>query len=133
MFSAKAFLAGLVGKFVTWAFHRGVGWVKTETPEYAMAGRRRTKERILAEKDLARATAGKADDVVPLGADVYFGLATMRQAQEKLGDIFTLTSQTQLAESPAAFSLAQQVAEIVTEAIRILDEGEDEADAEVTP
>jgi len=126
----RAFAAGLFAKVITWLIHAGLGWIKGETPAYAMVMRRRSKTRILNEKEKARLTVGAGDDLAPLAADVYMGLATMRAAQHKLAEIFTILSAE--VELPADLAACEQLGEmhsqidtVVKETIRILDEGPD--------
>jgi hypothetical protein len=123
----KAWIAAIVAKGATWVVHLAVGWVKGETPEYAMRMRRRTKAKILAQKARAIETVTEADDIPPLAADVYMGLDTMRQAQAKIAEIFKIVNRPELPESPWMYAIVQDLRDTAQAAIRILDEeGDDE-------
>jgi len=113
----KRLVALGVAKLATWIIHYLTGWVKTETPDYAAAMRRRTKEKILTEKAAAAGTETARDDIAPLAGDVYMGFATMRAAQAELANALPY-----LGEMSFDFDEARN--QILT-AIRILDENPD--------
>lgn len=123
----KTWAATQAAKGATWLMHWVVGWVKGETPEYAMAMRRRTKAKIFKAKVQAIATASEADDIAPLAAEVYMGFETMRQAQAEAAEIIALVNDpVWLERGPAVSSLCRDVREKALAIVRILDEQEDD-------
>ena len=129
----RAFAAGLFAKVITWLIHAGLGWIKGETPAYAMVMRHRSKTRILNEKEKARLTVGAGDDLAPLAADVYMGLATMRAAQAEVSKIFTLLNNAARdSDDRQVRNALMAMRRVVVQTIRILDEGPDENETGAT-
>jgi len=120
----KRMIALGVAKIATWLMHFLIGWIKGETPEYALAMRRRSKAKIFAAKAKAIATASEADDIPPLAAESYMGFETMQRAQREMAEIYRILD---LLDSPTPTSSAEgrlAIRRYVTAAIRILDEAE---------
>ena len=115
----------VVARLATWTMHAAAGWVKAETPEFAMRMRRRTKKRILGEKAQAEATPTPVDDIAPTAADTYMGFATMRGAQSTLGEVLALIHEYEIRRM-LPVRQADALRKYVKDAIRILDEQEDE-------
>ena len=122
----KRCILAIVARLATWMMHAAAGWVKAETPEFAMRMRRRTKRRILGEKaEEANATAYPypIDDIAPTAADTYMGFATMRAAQATLAETLAV-----IHEYEARHILLKRQADAlrkdVKDAICILDESE---------
>lgn len=119
----KAWLALQAGKGMMWLIRQGIGWVKSVAPQYAMDARRSSKTKIINQKAAALATPGKADDIAPLGAYVYMGFETMKQAQHKLGEAFCFQS-PEGGPIPVCQIHPDRLEKIIREAIHILDESE---------
>jgi len=119
----KAWLALQTAKGMMWLIRLGIGWVKSITPEYAMTARRSSKTKIINQKAKALATLTEADDIAPLGAYVYMGFETMKQAQHKLGEAFCFQS-PEGGPIPVCEIHPDRLEKIIREAIHILDESE---------
>jgi len=121
----KRCVLAFIARLATWMMHAAAGWVKAETPEFAMRMRRRTKKRILGEKAQAEATPTPVDDIAPTAADAYMGFMTMRAAQAKLGEALCVIQNYEVTGV-----LLQEQADVlrswINDTIRILDEQEDQ-------
>jgi len=119
----KRCILAIVARLATWMMHAAAGWVKAETPEFAMRMRRRTKRRILGEKAEAEATACPIDDIAPTAADTYMGFATMRAAQATLAETLAIIHEYEVRHILLKRH-ADALRKFTLEAIRILDESE---------
>jgi len=119
----KAWMAGMSARIFLWLVRQGIGWVKSVTPEHAMAARRRSKEKIIRWKAKALATPGEGDDIAPIGSYGYMGFATMDRAKRKLAEIWDFKDGDGM-PIPTEKVNPLKIDRIVREAIHILDEPE---------
>jgi|GEM_PF-6129950 len=121
----KRWILLVIARLAMCMMHCAAKWAKAETPAVALRMRRRTKKRILGEKAQAEATPTPVDDVAPTAADTYMGFATMRGAQSTLGEVLALIHEYEIRRM-LPVRQADALRKYVKDAIRILDEQEDE-------